>query len=57
MGVTVADFNARGYFNVKNSDFKREKIENHDVAIYRHIDMFYNAKFGPQIDSGQLENL
>ena len=56
MGVIIAYFNVRCYLNVKNSYFKGEKIENHHVSLYRHIDMFYNAKFGPEIDSDQLQN-
>ena len=44
-------------FNVKNSDFNGEKMENHHVELYRHIDMFTNTGLDPAIASDELEHL
>ena len=46
MGVILAYFTARGYFNGKNDDFKGNKNRKVHVGLYRHIGMVYNAKFG-----------
>ena len=36
-------------------DFRGEKIENHHMGDYRHMDMFSRTESDRQIDSAQLE--
>ena len=36
-------------------DFRGEKIENHHMGDYRHMDMFSRTECDPQIDSTQIE--
>ena len=37
------------------ADFRGEKIKNHHMGDYRHMDMFSRTECDPQIDSAQLE--
>ena len=43
-------------FHVKLIDFRGEKIENHHMTDYRHIDMFSPIESHPEIDSAESEN-
>ena len=42
-------------FHHKIIDFKGEKIGNHHMGNYRHIDMFSRTECHPEIDSARLE--
>ena len=42
-------------FHHKNIDFGGEHIENHHMRDYRHMDMFSQTEYDPQIDCAQLE--
>ena len=37
------------------ADFRGEKIKNHHMGNYRHIDMFSGMECHPEIDSARLE--
>ena len=42
-------------FHHKTIDFGGQKIENHHMGDYRHIDMFSPTECHPEIDSASLE--
>ena len=56
MGWKIAFLTVEAIFHVKTIDFRVEKIENHHMGDYRHIDMFSRTECHPEIDSAQLEN-
>ena len=39
------------------ADFRGEKIENHDMGDYRHIDMFSRTECHPEINSARSKIL
>ena len=41
-------------FHHKTIDFGGEKIENHHMGDYKHVDMFSGTKCHRQIDSAQF---
>ena len=55
MGLKVAFLTVNANFHLKIIDFRGEKIENHHMADYRHIDMFSRTESHPEIDCAQLE--
>ena len=55
MGWKVAFLTVNANFHLKIIDFRGEKIENHHMGDYRHMDMFSRTKCDPEIDSAQLE--
>ena len=56
LGWKVAFLTVNVSFHVKIIDFRGEKIENHHMGDYRHIDMFSRMEFHQEIDSSRLEN-
>ena len=55
MGSKVAFLTVNVSFHLKIIDFRGEKIENHHMGDYRHMDMFSRTECDPEIDSAQLE--
>ena len=51
----IAVLGAEAIFHIKTIDFRGEKIENHHMGDYRHIDMFSRTECHPEIDSARLE--
>ena len=55
MGLKVVFLTVNANFHLQIIDFKGEKIENHHMADYRHIDMFSGTESHQEIDSARLE--
>ena len=55
LGLKLEFSAVNGSFHLKIIEFRGEKIENHHMSDYRHMDMFSRTKYDPQIDSAQLE--
>ena len=52
----IAVLGAEAIFHIKTIDFRGEKIENHHMGDYRHIDMLSRTESHRKIDSARLEN-
>ena len=52
----IAVLGAEAIFHIKTIDFRGEKIENHHMGDYRHIDMVSRPESHRKIDSAQWEN-
>ena len=55
LGWKVAFLTVNASFPLKIIDFRGEKIENHHMGDYRHMDMFFRTECHPQTDSARLQ--
>ena len=54
--MKFAFLTVRSHFHVKTIGFRGEKIGNHHMDDYRHIDMFSRTESHRKIDSERLKN-